>query len=120
MTRPRLDDAPMSGVFQEDRRLPDGRRQIQLRAHERRDIQQQRLFEGAAALFLDLDQKHTWRQIADELGISLSKLKDLTKSEEFEDVYNALLADISHDPRYRATQARSRTCCPWRQADYEN
>lgn len=103
--RPGLEDAPMSGVFEEERRLEDGRRQITLRANERREIAERRLAEGAAALFLDLDAHHTWKEIAEELDISLSKLKDLTKSEDFELAYNQLFSEISHDPRYRAVQA---------------
>lgn len=104
MTRPTLDDAPMTGVFSDERQRPDGRRQIQLNRRDRQAIERRRKCEAAAALFLDLENKHTWKQIAEELGISIGALKDLTKSAEFEEVYNQLYADISHDPRYKAVQ----------------
>lgn len=111
-TRPGLEDVPMSGVFEEDRRHPDGRRQIQLRANERREIVRRREVEAAAALFLDLNGHHTWQEIADDLEISLSKLKDITKSIEFEDAYNRLMAEISHDPRYKAVTANIANMLP--------
>ena len=104
MPRPTLDDAPMSGVFEEERVHPDGRRSIQLNRRERQAIERTHKCEAAAALFLDLQEKHTWKSISEELGISISALKDLTKSAEFEEVYNQLYADISHDPRYKAVQ----------------
>ena len=104
MPRPGLDDAPLDGVFSEERRLADGRRQISLTRNDRRAIARRTKCEAAASLFLDLEAKHTWKEIAEELGISLSALKDLTKSQEFDEVYNKLYADISHDPRYKAVQ----------------
>ena len=110
--RPGFDDIPMSGEFAEDRRHPDGRRQIQLTNDQRRIINRRREVEAAAALFLDLDGHHTWQEIAEELGISLSKLKDISKSVEFEDAYNRLMAEISHDPRYRAVTANIANMLP--------
>ena len=104
MPRPGLEDAPRSGVFADERRRDDGRRSIQLNRRERMAIERRRKCEAAAALFLDLENKHTWAQIAGELGISIGALKDLTKSAEFEEIYNQLYADISHDPRYKAVQ----------------
>jgi hypothetical protein len=93
-------------VFEEERRLSDGRRKITLRKVERKELRRRQLCEAAAALFLDLEDHRTWQEIAEELGITVSQLKTLTNSEQFERVYNELFADLGHDPRYRAAQAQ--------------
>lgn len=102
MGRPKKSDTSI-GVLAE-RQHPDGRRKIQLRKNERRELQQQHLIEAAVALFLDISVGRTWNQIAEELGITVQKLKDLTKSQEFEATYSAMFAELGHDPRYKATQ----------------
>lgn len=103
MGRPKLNPETV-GVLDE-RRKPDGRRRIKLLKSERAAIEKQRLIESAVVLFLDLETHRKWPEIAQELGISLEKLKDLTKSTEFEEAYDRMLNDISHDPRYKAVQA---------------
>lgn len=102
MGRPKKSDTAI-GVLAE-RQLPDGRRKINLRKHERADLQKQQMIEAAVALFLDISTGRTWAQVAEELGITTQKLKDLTKSEEFEVAYSQMFAEIGHDPRYKATQ----------------
>jgi hypothetical protein len=106
MTRRKLDKAPISGVLEEKRRLPDGRRKITLRKSERQALRRQQRAEAAAALFLDLDNHRTWAEIAEVLEISPAQLKDLTKTPEFDTAYNMLFAEIGHDPRYRAAQGQ--------------
>ena len=91
------------GVLAE-RQLPDGRRKIKLRKDERAALERSKLIEAACALFLDTTQARTWAQIAEELGITPEKLRDLTKSQEFEEKYHQLFAEIGHDPRYKAAQ----------------
>ena len=105
MSRPKLEDVETNGVLAE-RRLPDGRRRITLRRAEREALQRQERAEAAAALFLDLKENHTWKQIAEELGLSASQLRDLTKTREFDEAYERLFAELGHDPRYRAAQAK--------------
>lgn len=68
-------------------------------------LKRRRLAEAASAMFLDLDNPRTWQQIADELKVGVDMLKDLSKSPEFDEAYNALMADIGHDPRFKAAQA---------------
>lgn len=101
MGRPKRQEA--TGVLAE-RQLPDGRRKIKLRQDERHDLEKQRLIEAAVALFLDTTQGRTWGDIAEELGVSPEKLRDLTKSEDFEIAYDRMFAEIGHDPRYKAVQ----------------
>jgi hypothetical protein len=105
MSRPKLADVETNGVLA-GRRLPDGRRRITLRRAEREALQRQERAEAAAALFLDLKENHTWKQIAEELDLSASQLRDLTKTREFDEAYERLFAELGHDPRYRAAQAK--------------
>jgi len=82
-----------------------GRRKIKLRKADRKELRQQALVEAAVALFLDLESDHSWQEIADELGISIQTLKDITRSEEFDEIYNQHFSELGHDPRLKATQA---------------
>jgi hypothetical protein len=91
------------GVLAE-RQHPDGRRKIKLRNSERAALEHRRLIEGAVALFLDTEVGRTWAEIAEELHISPQKLRDITKSEEFERAYDLMFAEVGHDPRYKAAQ----------------
>jgi hypothetical protein len=86
------------------RQHPDGRRKIKLRNSERAALERQRLIEGAVALFLDTTVGRSWAEIAEQLHISPMKLRDITKSEEFEKAYDLMFAEIGHDPRYKAAQ----------------
>ncbi|MEL7589777.1 MAG: hypothetical protein AAGU17_00575 [Anaerolineaceae bacterium] len=85
--------------------MPSGKRAIKLRKDERRELIKQQKVETAVALFLDLNADHSWEEIAEKCGLSLIGLKDLTKTEEFMQVYNAHFAELGHDPRLKATQA---------------
>ncbi len=69
-------------------------------------ISSRRTAAAAAALFLDLKENHTWKRIAEELGLSASQLRDLTKTREFDEAYERLFAELGHDPKYRAAQAK--------------
>ena len=85
-------------------RGPRGRR-IKLTQTEREEFRERQLAERAATLFLDLENNRKWPEIASELGISLDQLKNLTRGEIFEQVYEAMFSDLGHDPRYRAVTA---------------
>ena len=73
---------------------------IKLRRKEQRELRERQHVEGAIALFLDLEGYCTWEQIAEELRISTSKLRDLTKSDLFDEIYNKMFGELGHDPRY--------------------
>lgn len=100
-----MEEIEDKGVFAE-RVNPSGRRMITLREGERKELLKTRQIERSIALFLDLEDKHTWEQIAQECGLSVRGLKDLTKTEEFIDLYSQYYADLGHDPRLKATQAQ--------------
>jgi hypothetical protein len=96
--------SPPTGVLAE-RTDQKGHRIIKLRKQDRFALQRQQRAEAAAALFLDLRVARTWKEIAEELGISPATLREITKTPEFDEAYNLLFAELGHDPRYRAAQA---------------
>ena len=101
MTSKKLTTQP-TGALAERKQSDGHRRRIKLTREERALLKKQKLAEGAAALFLDMDDPKSWVEIAAELGISLHQLKDLTKSDEFNEAYSVLFAELGHDPRYKA------------------
>ena len=100
-----LADLQLTGALADGQNPVTGKRHINLNKKERKDFSRQKLLETAVALFLDLDGDHTWQQIADELGVSLQTLRQLTKEQEFMDRYNEHFAELGHDPRLRVAQA---------------
>jgi AraC-like DNA-binding protein len=86
------------------RTRPDGKRALMLRQEEREALQIQQRVERAVALFLDIEHEHSWQAIADELGISVPTLKKLTKTKEFEELYNQYFVELGHDPRLAASR----------------
>jgi uncharacterized protein YerC len=104
MTRRREIETSENSVLAE-RQHEDGRRRIQLTQRERQALARRERAEAAAALFLDLEEGRTYQEIAAELGISVSSLKDLTKTAEFDEAYSALYVELGHDPRFQAAQS---------------
>lgn len=104
MSSKKLKDNPPSGALAE-RIMPDGRRKLKLTRREREALRRQQQAEAAAVLFLDINANHSWSDIAQELGITIPQLRDLTKSPEFDKAYNDMMVEIGHDPRYKAAQA---------------
>lgn len=100
----KLENLELTGAMA-DRVLPSGKRALKLRKNERKELQQRQQIETAVALFLDIQEDHTWEEIAEACGLSLMGLKDMTKTEEFMRVYNEHFAELGHDPRLKATQA---------------
>lgn len=101
---PRKKLQPPTGVLAVSSRA-DGRRHIKLTIPEKQALVRRQRAEQAAALFLDLNEARSWKQIAEEMEISPAQLRDLTKSAEFDEAYNQLFAELGHDPRFRAAQA---------------
>ena len=99
-----LDETTISGPLAE-RRKSDGRRRIRLNAQEREQLLERQQIERAVAMFLDLERAYSWREISQELGISIKQLKDLTKSDLFDEVYSEHFQELGHDPRLKASQA---------------
>lgn len=81
------------------------RRHINLTQGERADLAESRQIEEAVSYFLDLEQDWTNKQIAENMGISLSALKRLTQKPEFMAKYNEVLMGLGHHPRLHALNA---------------
>src|SRR5512142_1740573 len=81
------------------------RRHINLTQDERAELLERQQMEQAIGLFLDLTQDHTWKEIADSLGISLSALKRMTQTGDFQRLYDDALATVGHDPRLQAIKS---------------
>lgn len=96
-------EVEVTGVLAE--RVKSGKRRLKLTQSEKSELRRSRMIESAVALFLDLEQDHSWQEIASELGVSVPTLKDLTKTEEFMAKYSEYFVDLGHDPRIKATQA---------------
>ena len=82
------------------------RRHLNLTAGERAEMLGSRQIEEAVSYFLDLEQDRTVKQIADEMGISVSALKRLTQKPEFQARYDEVLMGLGHHPRLQAVNAQ--------------
>ena len=92
----------MADTIEHIREYREGQRHINLTIGERQDLAENLQIEQAVAMFLDLEQDRTWKQIAEELGISVSELKRLTRKPEFQKIYDQTTVAIGHDPRLQA------------------
>jgi hypothetical protein len=81
-----------------------GKRAIKLRKEERETLLFREKVEKAVLMFLDLHTDRTWVEIARELDMSVPALHDLTKSDEFNEIYNEYFAELGHDPRIKVSQ----------------
>jgi hypothetical protein len=72
---------------------------------ERRVFSRQAQIEHAIAMFLDIEGAHSLAEIAAEMGITVEQLKNLTRGEDFDALWNAHFMDLGHDPRLKAGQA---------------
>jgi hypothetical protein len=88
-----------------ERRTARGNRRLKLTDGERNALQKNLVLEHIVAMYLDLTRDWTLTQMAEELKITVSQLKDLTRSEEFSNLYNQHFIELGHDPRLKATQA---------------
>lgn len=104
MSKRKVDPDKVSGALAQ-RTDENGRRHIKLTIRERQALRRQEQATAAAFFFLDLQQSRTWKEIADEMGLSPHQLRDLTKTEEFDTAYNDLFVELGKDPRYKAAQA---------------
>jgi hypothetical protein len=100
-SRTKVGDLKQTGILAA---RAEGRRVIKLRKDERAVLLFREKVEKAVALFLDLHTERTWAEIARELGISIPALQDLTKSDEFNEIYNEYFAELGHDPRIKVSQ----------------
>ena len=80
-------------------------RAIKLRKEEKEIFLFKQKCERAVAMFLNLEADYKWVDIARELGMSVPALHDLTKTEEFQEIYGQYFEDLGRDPRLKSAQA---------------
>ena len=85
-------------------RSTEKKRGIRLKKAERKYLAYRQQVEKAVSLFLDLEVERTWAEIARELGLSVPGLHNLTKSDEFNEIYNEFFSELGHDPRLKVSQ----------------
>ena len=76
-----------------------------MNAQEREMFFERQQIEQAVSMFLDLERAYSWRDISQGLGLTIKQLKDLTKSELFNEIYAEHFQELGHDPRLKASQA---------------
>lgn len=103
--RKRLDETNIEGPMEERMTENGAKRRLMLNKVEKREIRRMRLVEAAVAMFLDIEKDYRRSDIAKELGITEMALVQLTKTDEFIELYNQHFMTLGHDPRLQATQA---------------
>lgn len=89
------------------RTTEDGRRRLQLNAKERANYRESLLIDRLVLMILTLDENSkTYEEMAEELDISVAQLKNLTRTEEFQERYNSHFMELGQDPRVEITQSR--------------
>jgi hypothetical protein len=82
--------------------MREGAQHLNLTKGERQELARNLVIERVVSMFLDLEEDRTWKQIAEEVGLSYPQLKRLTQSPEFRKVYDEATVSIGHDPRLQA------------------
>ena len=85
------------------RSTSDGRRHLAISKRAKAELAEHTATEEAVAMFLDLENDLTNKEIADRLGLSARGLKTLTQTAEFTRLYEETLAMLGHSPRLMAT-----------------
>jgi len=89
------------------RKTADGHRRLRLNKQEKTDMIEQRRMETLVAMILTTeDDAPTYREIAEELDMSVASMKNLMRTKEFQDVYNDYFIQLGHDPRIQFIQSR--------------
>ena len=89
------------------RTTEDGRRRLQLNAKERANYRESLLIDRLVLMILTLDENSkTYEEMAEELDITVAQLKNLTRTEEFQERYNQHFMELGQDPRVEITQSR--------------
>ena len=89
-----------------DRKDSRGRRRLSLNDQERQEMQKSLMLDRLVLMYLDIERKWTSPEMAEELGITVPQLHNLTRTQGFEERWNEHFLELGRDPRIRVTQAR--------------
>lgn len=85
----------------------DGRRRLKLNSEERAELRDALLIDRLVLMILTLDETSlSYEEMAEELGITIAQLKNLTRTEAFQERYNQHFMQLGQDPRVEVTQSR--------------
>ena len=85
----------------------DGRRRLKLNSEERAELRDALLIDRLVLMILTLDETSlSYEEMAEELGITTAQLKNLTRTEAFQERYNQHFMQLGQDPRVEVTQSR--------------
>jgi hypothetical protein len=88
------------------RMTKDGRRRLQLNQNEKQELRTSAMIDSLVFMMLDLSEDSlTYSEMAEELDITVAQLKNLTRTEEFQDRWNERFMQLGTDPRVQATHA---------------
>lgn len=89
-----------------ERMTKHGHRRLKLNQIERKDFKQSETIDRLVLMILSLEDNMTYEEMAEELEITVPALKNLTRTEEFQDRYNDHFMTLGQDPRVEVTQSR--------------
>jgi len=89
-----------------ERLTANGKRRLQLNKSEREMYKQSLLIDRLVLMMLSLEEEMTYEEMAEELDITVAQLKNLTRTEEFQDRWNQHFMQLGQDPRVELTQSR--------------
>jgi hypothetical protein len=90
-----------------ERTTEDGRRRLKLNSDEREDLRESLMIDRLVHMILTLDEDSmTYAEMAEELDITVAQLKNLTRTEEFQERYNQHFLQLGQDPRVEVTQSK--------------
>ena len=90
-----------------ERITKDGRRRLQLNKREKQDIVEQQKLNHLVSMVLTLDENSlTYQEMAEELEMTVPEMKNLMRTQAFQDTYNEYFMQLGHDPRVEYIQSR--------------
>lgn len=100
----KVGDLKPTGILASRSKTKGRNRRLSLLKEEKKMLVYRANVEKAVAMFLDLNTERSWAQMAAELGIGVNALHNLTKTDEFNEVYNQYFSELGHDPRIKVSQ----------------
>ena len=91
-------EASSKGAMRE-RITPSGRRNLMLTIKERKEFSRSEAIEHAVACYLNVSKtRMSETQMAEECGLTISAFKNMTRSDDFIELYSKNYEDLGHSP----------------------
>jgi len=89
-----------------ERTTVDGRRRLKLNKDEKANIQLMQKVNDLVPMILTLEDSLTYQEMAEKMNMTVPEMKNLMRTEEFQDAYNEYYIQLGHDPRVEYVQSR--------------